>query len=556
MLTRRRFVVAAFIESFPSDGGTCSVTAVFFRLYPMKHGRHTVRLKRKYEVRVMSQSIIHNPVIRGFHPDPSVCRAGKDYYLVTSSFEYFPGVPVFHSRDLVNWRKIGHCLTRVNQLPLAGARSSKGIYAPTIRYHEGWFYMVTTNTSGGGNFFVKTTNPAGEWSDPVWLDQPGIDPSLLFDDDGKVYLTSSGNQQCELDIGTGKRLTDLRQTWKGTGSGWLEGPHLYKINGRYYLIDAEGGTNRGHMATIARSDSPWGPFEACPRNPVLSNRGAGLNPVQSTGHGDLVEAHDGSWWMVFLAIREIPGGFPRVHNLGRETFIVPVMWDADGWPVVNGTGTVNLETPAACLPPHPWPAVPERDDFDAPRLGLEWNFVRNPESACWSLAERPGWLRLKGLAGDLSSTAPAALVMRRQTEFACRFEALLDFEPQREGEEAGITVRMNDEHHYDLAIRREEGSRRVVFSKRIGDVVAAAARTALPPGPVRLIVSANQQDYTFAWAGATGPEQPTGSGRVRYLSTEVAGGFTGMYVGLFAAGNGAASQTTADFDYAEYRVLG
>lgn len=502
----------------------------------------------------MSLTTIRNPVIRGFHPDPSICRAGEDYYLVTSSFEYFPGVPVFHSRDLVNWRKIGHCLTRPSQLPLDGAKSSKGIYAPTIRHHDGWFYMVTTNTSHGGNFFVKTRDPAGEWSEPVWLDQPGIDPSLLFDDDGKVYLTSSGNQQCELDMATGRRLGELRQTWSGTGNGWLEAPHLYRINGLYYLIVAEGGTNRGHMVNTARSRCPWGPFEACPRNPILSNRGCGSNPVQSTGHGDLVQAHDGSWWMVFLAIREIAGFFPRVHNLGRETFIAPVTWDADGWPVVNGAGRVNLETEAPCLPPHPWPELPPRDDFDAPALGLEWNFVRNPDPGCWSLTGRKGWLRLRGLAADVSSAAPAALVMRRQTEHVCRFEVLLDFEPQRDGEEAGLTVRMNDEHHYDLALRREAGQRWIVLTKRIGDMTAVPIRHPAETGPVKLAVSADPTTYAFAWARADGAFTAIGSGRVRYLSTEVAGGFTGVYFGLYAAGNGAPNQAPADFDYAEYRT--
>ena len=222
---------------------------------------------------------IGNPIIPGFYPDPSICRVGRDYYLVTSSFEYFPGVPIFHSRDLVHWRQIGHCLTRPSQLPLHEAKASKGIYAPTLRHHAGRFYMVTTNTSHGGNFWVTAEDPAGEWSEPVWLDQPGIDPSLLFDD-GKVYLTSSGNAQCQIDPATGKRLGDLRRTWAGTGGGFLEAPHLYKIRGRYYLVTAEGGTGRGHMVTIARADNPWGPFENCPHNPILSNRGSTVIPCR------------------------------------------------------------------------------------------------------------------------------------------------------------------------------------------------------------------------------------------------------------------------------------
>jgi xylan 1,4-beta-xylosidase len=202
-----------------------------------------------------------NPIIPGFYPDPSVCRVGDDYYLVTSSFEYFPGVPVFHSRDLLHWRQIGHCLTRDSQLPLLSVRSSGGIYAPTIRHHNGRFYMVTTNVNGGGNFYVFTDDPAGEWSEPVFVEQGGIDPSLFFDDDGTVYFTSTGDNgiyQSILNIQTGKRLSEIRHLWTGTGGRYPEAPHLYRINGRYYLMMAEGGTEYGHMETIARGDSPWG----------------------------------------------------------------------------------------------------------------------------------------------------------------------------------------------------------------------------------------------------------------------------------------------------------
>ena len=202
-----------------------------------------------------------NPIIPGFYPDPSVCRVGEDYYLVTSTFEFFPGVPVFHSRDLVHWEQIGHALTRTSQLPLREAPPSGGIYAPTIRYHEGVFYMVTTNVSYGGNFYVTATDPAGPWSDPIYVDQAGIDPSLLFDDDGKVYFLSNGNgcmSICEIDIATGKKLAPTRPSWKGTGGRYPEAPHLYKINGLYYLMIAEVGTEYGHMETIARSASPYG----------------------------------------------------------------------------------------------------------------------------------------------------------------------------------------------------------------------------------------------------------------------------------------------------------
>ena len=237
-----------------------------------------------------------NPVLPGFHPDPSVCRVGEDYYLVTSSFEYFPGVPIFHSRDLVHWRQIGHCLTRPSQLPLERAPSSTGIYAPTIRHHDGTFYMITTNVSDGRHFYVSAQDPAGEWSEPVWVDvreQIGgsIDPSLFFDDDGRVYLTCTGPGwkifQVEIDLASGKLLSEPRLISRGTGNRCPEGPHLYKIGGFYYLMLAEGGTEYGHLESIARGESPWGPFTPCPHNPILTHRNVD-SPVQATGHADLI----------------------------------------------------------------------------------------------------------------------------------------------------------------------------------------------------------------------------------------------------------------------------
>ncbi len=269
-----------------------------------------------------------NPVIPGFYPDPSVCRVGEDYYLVTSTFQYFPGVPVFHSRDLVHWRQIGHCLTRASQLPLENASSYGGIYAPTIRYHDGVFYMITTNVNAGKHFIVSTSDPAGEWSEPVWIDQAGIDPSLLFDGD-RVYFSwtmRGAIYQAELDIGTGKLLTEPRLIWRGTGGRYPEAPHLYKIDGTYYLMVAEGGTENGHMETLARSSSPWGPFEPCPHNPILTHRNRGAHSIQGTGHADVVQAHDGSWWAVFLAFRQV-GPYPRfpsprTRNLPRAGDVV------------------------------------------------------------------------------------------------------------------------------------------------------------------------------------------------------------------------------------------
>ena len=504
-----------------------------------------------------------NPILPGFYPDPSICRADEDYYLVTSTFEYFPGVPVFHSRDLVHWRQVGHCLTRHSQLKLDNVVSSGGIYAPTIRFNKGRFYMVTTNVTHHGNFYVWTEDPTGEWSEPLPVDQGGIDPSLLFDEDGTVYFTSTGDrgiQQCEIDIETGARRTESRDLWSGTGGAYPEGPHLYKSNGLYYLMIAEGGTEYGHMETIARSPSPWGPFEVCPRNPILTHRsGCDLtqalpythDPIQATGHADLIQAHDGSWWMVCLAIRPVV----HKHHLGRETHLAPVTWDDEGWPIVGNNGRVQLEMQAECLPAHPWPSENERDDFDAPELALCWNFLRNPNPDDWSLTERPGSLRLLDSTFTLDEAASPAFIGRRQQHFDCRVSALLDFEPERDGEEAGLIVIMNERHHYDVAVVRDEGKRSVIVRRRIGTLSGVVAQTELPDGNVVLTIAADRDKYVFSWSQDGAAATSLAEGDTVYLSKETAGGFTGVYMGMYATGHGKRSTTPAYFDWFDYTPM-
>lgn len=498
-----------------------------------------------------------NPVIPGFYPDPSVCRVGNDYYLVTSSFEYFPGVPVFHSRDLIHWRQIGHCLTRPSQLPLHKARSSGGIYAPTIRYHNGTFYMTTTNTTDGGNFYVTTTDPAGEWSEPVFVDQPGIDPSLLFDDDGKVYFQSNGGgevngiYQCEIDVKTGKRLTPPRLIWTGTGGRYPEAPHLYRIGDWYYLMIAEGGTEYGHMVTISRSKNPYGPFESYNRNPILTHRNQPTQSsrVQGTGHADLIQAHDGSWWMVFLAFRAVDGNW---HHLGRETFLAPVSWTTDRWPVVDQK--VIADTPAGVptLPLHPLEEAPGKTEFDEQILGHEWNYLRNPSPEDYSLADRKGWLRLMGSSLSLSDADAPAFLGRRQQHFDFEAITLLDFNPALKGEEAGLTVLMNESHHYEVCVRHDGKNRVLVVKKKIGSLEATSFSSPLAAGRVKLRISADEKNYYFSWAQGNEPFKDAGKADTRYLSSEVAGGFTGVYIGLYATGNGRRSTSPADFDWFSY----
>ena len=498
-----------------------------------------------------------NPIIPGFHPDPSICRVGEDYYLVNSSFEYFPGVPIYHSRDLMNWRQIGHCLTRESQLPLGGVNASDGIYAPTIRYHDGRFYMVTTNVNGGGNFYVWTEDPAGEWSEPIWVAQKGIDPSLLFEN-GKVYFTSNGTNwapvrgiyQCEIDIATGKQLTETKFLWTGNGGSYPEAPHLFHIGDWYYLTVAEGGTAECHTVTIARSREPYGPFESCPHNPIITHRSL-MNDIQATGHADLVEDHHGNWWAVFLGYRY---GEYSWHHLGRETYLAPVEW-IEGWPIVNHGEkvlcTMEVDRP---MTPCPWPVLAERDDFDASSLDFAWNHLRNPDPSLYSLSERPGSLRLLCSTPTIDDLASPSFVGRRQEHFECEAATLLDFDPTSENEEAGLCVLADNRHHYEVAVTKRGGKRSVIVRRRIGTLIAEVVCRALADGPVELRIIADKKTYRFL-AGAPGSLAELATGETRYLSTQVAGGYTGAYFGLYATARGAGSSTKAFFDWFDYRVI-
>ncbi|WNS41401.1 glycoside hydrolase family 43 protein [Paenibacillus sp. MMS20-IR301] len=503
-----------------------------------------------------------NPVIPGFYPDPSICRAGEDYYLVNSTFHYFPGVPVFHSRDLVNWQQIGHCLTRPEQLELAGLESSMGIFAPTLRYHEGYFYMITTLINGrasGGmrNFYVRADHPAGPWSDPVFLDWPGIDPSLFFDEDGRVYITGTngfsgepaGIYQAEIGLETGKLLSPRQLIWTGTGGKSPEGPHLYRMNGWYYLLIAEGGTEYGHMVTIARSTGPSGPFEAAPGNPIMSNRSTG-QLIQATGHADLVQAHDGSWWAVMLGIRPVS----RRHHLGRETCLAPVAWSPDGWPVAGNGAQLELEMEGPDFYHGPRPAEARLDHFAAAELQEYWSFLRNPYPADWSLRERQGWLTLHGSAVTLNDTDSPAFVACRQQHFRCAFSALLQFTPE-DGDEAGLSVYMNELHHYEIALTGVNGQRYLLLRKRAGSIWMVAEQAAYAGDTVILRIQADRKGYSFSYQLPGEAEwHLLGHAESSLLSTEVAGGFTGVYLGMYATGNGTRAKQPAYFDWADYRI--
>ncbi|MET8540626.1 glycoside hydrolase family 43 protein [Kitasatospora sp. NPDC004799] len=488
-----------------------------------------------------------NPVIPGFHPDPSVCRVGDDYYLVCSSFEYFPGIPVFHSRDLFHWTQIGNALDRPSQLRLPReSPSSGGIYAPTLRHHDGRFWLIVTNVSGDGNLLFTATDPAGPWSDPIRLPGVhGIDPDLAWDEDGTCWCTVAGVSQVRLDPATGETLGEPRRIWSGApGAMAPEAPHLYRIGEYWYLMIAEGGTERGHAVSIARGTSPNGPFEPCPANPVLTHRGID-SPVQNTGHADLVQAPDGSWWMVLLAVRP-RGGTPAWYVLGRETFLAPVAW-VDGWPVV---GRVTTELPVPAWPLHPTAAVPARDDFDQPELHPQWISVRErPERLC-TTKERSGWLTLRAAGASLDEH-DVVFVGRRQQHLGCRARTLID----PAGGRGGLAVRMDEEHHYE--IEAADGEVRVFA--RIGSLRTEVASRPVPAGAVVLGVDVVPRPTRGPRTGpddvVLGIEEPDGTFTAlatldgRYLSTEVAGGFTGRVIGMYAAAG------TVHFDRFDYEPL-
>ncbi|MFA9557853.1 glycoside hydrolase family 43 protein [Evansella sp. AB-rgal1] len=512
-----------------------------------------------------------NPILPGFYPDPSICRVEDDYYMVTSTFEYFPGVPIFHSKDLVNWRQLGHVLDRPSQLNLDGTPCSKGIYAATIRYNDGIFYMITTfvvsKTGARKNFYVTATDPAGPWSEPNWLDDaPGIDSSLFFDEDGKVYFTANrvppeGQQYPkhmeiylqELDLQEKQLVGSKYSLWDGALKQIhaQEAPHLYKIDGYYYLIIAEGGTGFTHSVTIARSESITGPYEVCKTNPILTHRHLGRNyPITNVGHADIVETQDGEWWMVCLGTRPYGGDY---RNIGRETFLVPFTWE-NGWPVVNpGKGIVEIEMVRPSLPEQRWQTQQACDHFDSEKLDDRWNFIRTPRENFWSLTERTGFLRLKTKAETIIEETNPSFIGRRQQHinFAVRTE--MHFSPTEEGESAGLVLLQSTDYQYRLEYTKVSGDTVVCLTKRVEGIDNVEAIYKTNANVLFFKVEAFGQSYSFYYAEK--PEQweivkENVDGTI--LSSDVAGGFVGTYIGMYTSSSGKESSNFVDFDYFEY----
>jgi xylan 1,4-beta-xylosidase len=465
------------------------------------------------------------PVVPGFHPDPSVVRVGDTYWMVHSSFEYAPGVPLYRSADLVSWEQAGHVLARPSQLDVSAAPGSGGITAPTIRFRDGRFWMVTTNLADGGwQVLTHTEDPLGEWSDPVRLTEVrGIDPDLAWDDDGTLLVSyagfgaggPAGLVQQAVDPVTGAALPERRRLWQGTGGRFPEGPHLYRVGDLWYLLIAEGGTERGHAVTIARGPSPTGPFEPCPHNPLLTSRGM-ESPVQNTGHGDLVQRPDGSWAIVFHGVRP-RGTSPQFHVLGRETFAAEVEW-VDGWPRL-----AEWLSPAAG-------AVEVADDLSGPAWVAPRRFPAQ------LLARVEGGRRLSAADPDPASE-DLAFVGRRQEHEDARFRAVV-----RVDGVGGLTLRIDARHHLDLEVDGD----RVRAVAQVGALRSVLGEAEVAPGDVVLEIRTLPGEGHFSStalapdvlvAGVVGAGGFAELGRLdgRYVSTEVAGGMTGRLGGVWCA---------------------
>ena len=494
-----------------------------------------------------------NPVLSGFYPDPSVCRNGDDYYMVNSSFQYFPGVPIHHSKDLINWEPIGHCLTRESQLDLKNTNFWLGIYAPTIRYNNGTYFMVTTNVPKAGQLLVSTDNPAGEWSDPLIVDHPGIDPDLFFDDNGKVYFLSAASDAIwlsEIDVKTGKLKSDTDKIWTGTGGRHLEAPHMYKKDGYYYLLIAEGGTEYGHKVTISRSRDITGPFQSNPANPILThiNSNASSNSIPGVGHAAIIQAHDGSWWVVALGFR--PQSYSH-HLLGRETFLAPVRWEKDEWPVVNGNGTLSENMDCCTLPQIKKTGSESIIQFDADKLGYEWNFISNPDSTRYSLSERRGYMRLKASQTGINSIGAPTFIGRRQQHINFETTSFIDFKGLGSGSEAGMAVYMDSNYNYSIYVENKAGKKFLKVMCKLGSIEHTVNEIPVKSDKLYIKITGENDFYRFLYSVDNEKYIDLGKGDTRFLSSETADGFTGVYIGLFcSAANEKKSYIDIDwFDY-------
>ncbi|PIB93489.1 glycoside hydrolase family 43 protein [Caulobacter sp. FWC2] len=532
-------------------------------------------------------SVIQNPILRGFNPDPSIVRVGEDYYVATSTFEWFPGVQIHHSRDLKNWRLLSRPLTRASQLDMRGDPDSCGVWAPCLTHADGKFWLIFTDvkrygrtTVGGAsgaslrdfhNYLVTADSIDGPWSDPIYLNSSGFDPSLFHDDDGRKWLVNqlwdhrpgktrfAGIVLQRFSVAGGRLVGPRKVIFEGTSIGLTEAPHLYKRDGWYYLVTAEGGTGWGHTMTLARSRSLDGPYDLHPDTYLLTSRDRPHVALQRAGHGDLVETADGETYAVYLVGRPLPnrGRCP----LGRETAIQKLVWGEDGWPrTLDGSGDPTLETPAPDLPEQPWPATPVRADFDGPDLPIDFQWLRTPyPEELFSLTAKPGSLRLYGRE-SVGSVFRQALVARRQQAQCYSAATVLDFEPEHFQQAAGLICYYNGSKLHYLHVSHDEaiGKHLRVMSCSPDSPQSDSFTTPIPldAGPIELRVEVDFERLRFGYRQGQGewtwlPESFDASILSDEATAPGAPNFTGAFVGM-ACQDTSGTAAPADFDWFDY----
>lgn len=494
-----------------------------------------------------------NPVVTGAHPDPSIIRVDEDYYMVNSTFIYFPAIPILHSRDLVHWRIIGHGITEPDYLELDGLEDGRGIWAPDISYYKGRFYIVATYRLNDGGpvcrrqLVVSSDRPEGPYSRPFFIDEDGIDPSLFTDDDGRRYmLLNRGARIFEVSGDCTRKLSEAGLLWYGDNKRAPEGPHMIKKDGYYFLFLAEGGTGMGHRISVARSRELMGIYESCPYNPIMLQTDPAAY-IQRTGHGKPVRTRKGDWYMVYLCGRRVGEGYTI---LGRETALDPIAWTADGWPLVNGGRGPSVLQDVPDIPVHPWEAK-ETDHFDGEKLGLDWMFVRTPPHNGYSLQN--SCLRLYGGGYDLDSQRCKSLIVRRQKDFCFTAETKLCLYRGQNGWEAGLTGYYDTLTHLKFSvIGSEDGYRLRVMEKNDTREVSHIERVIQAGEELYLKMKTEylQRSFYYSVDGKAWHELCV-LDDVYYLCDEAltkGKRFTGAMVGLYAISVG----TYADFDYFRY----
>ena len=498
-----------------------------------------------------------NPVLPGFHPDPSIVRVGDDFYAVTSAFSWFPGLPIFHSRDLVNWRQVGNAIDRPAQVDFSGLGINRGLFAPAIAHDGERYWIANTCIDCGSNFVITATDPAGPWSDPVWLDFGGIDPSLYFEG-GRAWIVYNDAppgeplyeghralwlQEFDLDA---MQVRPERTLLVNGGVDlaaepvWAEGPHIYKVGDWYYLLTAEGGTADQHSQTIYRSRNVDGPYVPGPRNPILTQRD--LPPdrpdrVEATGHADFVQLDDGTWWGLFLATRPFAG---QSTLLGRETYLLPVSWE-DGWPYFLKPGE-----PVPAAPRRPALATSNgtdwsgwREEFDGGPLGDEWLAIRTPGTV-QRTAIADGALHIAPSADGAGSLGKPGFAGRRMRHHAATWETRVAFAPSADGERAGLLAFMDEGHFLSATIELSGDAQAVVVRRRAHqgepeDGAVMARRAVIPGHPVDMRMTFDGGTARVAIRQDAGAWQAVGEAvDVEPLASVHAGLFTGLVVGPYA----------------------